>query len=75
MKKYLFDCIWKKALCDELYSIQPVKNKKDLINLLFNDLRVDTDLFLLCDLYDYVFYLSRNTEFKRKVAWFSIYWY
>lgn len=58
----------KKALCDELYSIQPVKNKKELINLLFNDLRVDTDLFLLCDLYDYVFYLSRNTEFKRKVA-------
>ena len=53
----------------------PVKNKKELINLLFNDLRVDTDLFLLCDLYDYVFYLSRNTEFKRKVAWFSIYWY
>ena len=73
MKKYLFDCIWKKALYDELYSIQPVKNKKELINLLFNDLRVDTDLFLLCDLYDYVFYLSRNTEFKRKVAWFSIY--
>ena len=64
-----FTCLLDRgASYDELYSIQPVKNKKELINLLFNDLRVDTDLFLLCDLYDYVFYLSRNTEFKRKVA-------
>lgn len=49
-----------KALCDKLYTIHPLKNKKELISLLFNDLRIDTDLFnqlnfkdlsILCDLY------------------------
>lgn len=49
-----------KALCDKLYTIHPVKNKEELRDLLFNDLRIDFDLFnqlnfsnlsLLCDLY------------------------
>lgn len=49
-----------KALCDKLYSLPPVKNKKELCNLLFEDLRIDFDRFneldfddlsLLCDLY------------------------
>lgn len=49
-----------KALCDKLYSLPPVKNKKELHNLMFQDLRIDFDRFnvlnfddlsLLCDLY------------------------
>lgn len=60
-----------KALCDKLYSIHPVKNKKELIHLLFDDLRIDTDLFyqlnfenlsLLCDLYK-----STNLKLLKKV--------
>ena len=30
-----------KALCDKLYTLQPVKNKKELVSLLFDDLRID----------------------------------
>ena len=49
-----------KALCDKLYTMKPVRNKKEMYNLLFNDLRVDIDEFkklkfddlcTLCDLY------------------------
>lgn len=49
-----------KALCDKLYTLKPVKNKKELINLLFDDLRIDQEEFMkldggiinnLCDLY------------------------
>lgn len=34
-----------KALCDKLYTVSPVRNKKELISLLFDDLRIDTDAF------------------------------
>lgn len=34
-----------KALCDKLYTLQPVKNKKELNMLLFSDLRIDKILF------------------------------
>jgi len=30
-----------KALCDKLYTLSPLKNKRELINVLFNDLRID----------------------------------
>lgn len=49
-----------KALCDMLYKLKPVKNQKELIYLLFDDLRIDEDMFWeldkeslmsLCDLY------------------------
>lgn len=49
-----------KALCDKLYSISPVKNKKEMQQLLFSDLRIDenefiklnhNDLITLCELY------------------------
>lgn len=32
-----------KAICDELYSIRPVLNNKELEELLFDDLRIDED--------------------------------
>jgi len=34
-----------KALCDELYSIRPCKNKKELELVLFDDLRIEEDAF------------------------------
>ena len=34
-----------KALCDQLYIISPVKNRSGLEELLFRDLRVDSNLF------------------------------
>lgn len=34
-----------KALCDKLYTLSPVKNKKELEALLFDDLRIDKDEF------------------------------
>lgn len=49
-----------KALCDKLYTMPPVRNKKDLQKLLFDDLRIDEvkfselnreDLLGLSDLY------------------------
>lgn len=30
-----------KALCDKLYTLPPVRNKKELVSLLFDDLRID----------------------------------
>lgn len=49
-----------KALCDKLYSISPVKNRRELWSLLFDDLRIDEvefekmnreELLELCELY------------------------
>jgi len=49
-----------KAICDKLYTLSPVHNKKELKELLFEDLRIDEDEFKkldkeslqqLCDLY------------------------
>lgn len=34
-----------KDLCDKLYTLSPVRNKKEMYDLLFED------LYLLCDLY------------------------
>lgn len=60
-----------KALCDKLYSLKPVKSKKNLIQMLFNDLRIDEedfntlnydDLRCLCDLYP-----STNLKLLKKV--------
>lgn len=32
-----------KALCDQLYKMQPVKNQKELLELLFDNLRIEPD--------------------------------
>ena len=34
-----------KALCDKLYELPPVKNLKELEELLFNDMRIDETEF------------------------------
>lgn len=34
-----------KALCDQLYKLPPVSNRKELLELLFEDQRIDTDEF------------------------------
>lgn len=60
-----------KALCDKLYTIKPVHSKKEMCSLLFDDLRIDIDLFqslnfddinILCDLYK-----KTNMKFLKKV--------
>ena len=38
-----------KALCDKLYSVSPVKNRRDIERLLFEDLRVDEERFAKLD--------------------------
>ncbi len=39
-----------KALCDKLYSLTPVRSMKKLESLLFNDLRIDEELFSELDM-------------------------
>ena len=39
-----------KALCDQLYTISPVKNRAGLEELLFRDLRIDSNLFWELDI-------------------------
>ena len=34
-----------KALCDKLYTLNPIKSQKELENILFNDLRIDEEEF------------------------------
>jgi hypothetical protein len=60
-----------KAICDKLYTLKPVKNKKEMKFLLFNDLRIDNamfkelnfeDLNILCDIYK-----STNMKLLKKV--------
>ena len=41
-----------KALCDKLYTLSPLKNMKELENILFNDLRIDIDEFNKLNLQD-----------------------
>ncbi len=59
-----------KALCDLLYKKQPIKSVKELESLLFEDLRIDEDLFNnlnfddiinICDLYkkNNLYYLKK----------------
>lgn len=38
-----------KALCDKLYTLSPVQSQKDLLSLLFEDLRMDKEGFDLLD--------------------------
>lgn len=60
-----------KALCDKLYSIAPVKNKKEIISLLFDDLRIDPEIFKSLDFDDLLtlcdFYKSTNLKLLKKV--------
>ncbi len=60
-----------KALCDKLYSLPPIRNKKELKDLLFNDLRIDEveferlnkeHLLELCGLYH-----STNLKMFQKI--------
>lgn len=41
-----------KALCDKLYTLSPIKNMRELENLLFNDLRIDTEEFKKLNIHD-----------------------
>ena len=41
-----------KALCDKLYTLSPLKNMKELENVLFNDLRIDMNEFNKLNLQD-----------------------
>ena len=41
-----------KSLCDKLYTLSPLKNMKELENVLFNDLRIDMDEFNKLNLKD-----------------------
>lgn len=59
-----------KALCDKLYTLKVVRNKKDMYDLLFDDLRIDMDvlkrldfniLYTLCDNYG-----STNMKYLKK---------
>ncbi len=55
-----------KALCDKLYTLTPIKNMTELENVLFNDLRIDTDEFYKLNLQDIKeisnFYHSTNVN-------------
>lgn len=61
-----------KALCDQLYTLKPVKNKKELNALLFKDLRIDEDEFqnlnvnIIMKLCEY--YPSTNLKILKKVV-------
>ena len=60
-----------KALCDKLYTLKSVKNKKEMSCLLFDDLRIDKkilkaldleSLYIICDNYK-----STNMRYLKKV--------
>ena len=46
-----------KALCDKLYTLKTIKNYNELEKMLFNDLRIDIDIFKSLDI-DKINYLS-----------------
>lgn len=61
-----------KALCDKLYTLSPVKNKEELVQLLFEDLRIDEINFVkldknrlvkLCEMYH-----STNMKMLKKLV-------
>lgn len=56
-----------KALCDELYTIPPVSNKKELAILLFDDLRIEEAEFMKLDVEKIVMLSERyhTTNVKR----------
>lgn len=39
-----------KALCDKLYTVSPLRNRREMEELLFDDLRIDTNRFRSLDL-------------------------
>ena len=41
-----------KALCDKLYTLNPIKNLQELENVLFNDLRIDYNEFIKLNVND-----------------------
>lgn len=59
-----------KALCDKLYTLSPLKNLKELENVLFYDLRIDIDEFHKLNLQDIEeisnFYNSTNVHLLNK---------
>ena len=58
VKDYYFQIATKeKALCDKLYTLKPVKNIKEIYNLLVNDLRIDEDILLSLN-FDEVEYIA-----------------
>lgn len=48
-----------KALCDKLYTLKPVNNLKGLKFMLFNDLRIDENMFRKLD-FDFIMKISRK---------------
>ncbi len=60
-----------KALCDKLYALKPVKNLRELKFLLFNDLRIDKNIFKELD-FDFIInisskYRSTNLNYLEKL--------
>lgn len=55
-----------KALCDKLYTLSPIKNMKELENVLFNDLRIYKNEFYKLNFHDIEeisrFYHSTNVD-------------
>lgn len=43
-----------KAICDQLYTISPLRNRNELENLLFEDLRIDQDEFFRLNMADFL---------------------
>ena len=41
-----------KALCDQLYKISPLRNRRELEHLLFEDLRIDQEEFFRLNMVD-----------------------
>lgn len=48
-----------KALCDKLYTLKPVNNLEGLKFMLFNDLRIDENMFRKLD-FDFIMKISRK---------------
>ncbi len=59
-----------KAICDTLYTISPVDNRKDIEYLLFDDLRINEDLFEELDFQTLIsiapLYNSKNLDLLEK---------
>lgn len=59
-----------KALCDKLYDLPNIKNQKELEKILFEDMRINQDLFLQLDRKDIYFiaekYHSNNVKLLEK---------
>lgn len=60
-----------KALCDKLYTIKPIHTKNEMYELLFNDLRIDSDSFKNLNYHDLIclcnMYKSTNMKTLMKV--------